>query len=240
MDTPERPVTHALWATVSGVAPVALLLLASAGLTPGGAWLWPRGLAFVAGYGIVTTLGNLALAIWRPAHFLMRQQSVVAPRERRQPVADAVGRMVLIGLSAVWLVFIPVDVFRLHLLPPPPLWVSAAGGLAALLGAALWPLAIWENRFATPNVQDQTADGQRVVDTGVYRVVRHPLYLGTLLLFGGAPLWLGSYAAFIGVGVLLVMTVGTIVIEERELRARLPAYATYARRVRGRLIPFVL
>jgi protein-S-isoprenylcysteine O-methyltransferase Ste14 len=110
-----------------------------------------------------------------------------------------------------------------------------------MLGAALTPIAVWENRFATPNVQDQTSQGQAIVETGVYRLVRHPIYLGNLLLSGGAPLWLGSYAgAYVGLGVVLVMTVGRIVIEERDLRARLPDYGAYARRVRARLIPFVL
>jgi protein-S-isoprenylcysteine O-methyltransferase Ste14 len=236
----DKPIGAAVRGSLLGVTPVAVLLLAPAALMPAGTWLWGRGLVFLAAYGAVSTLGNLALAIWRPAHFRMRQQSVVAPRERRQPMVDAVGRVVLIGLTAVWLVFIPLDVFRFHLLLAPPLWVSSVGALAALLGAALWPMAIWENRFATPNVQDHTADGQRIVETGVYRYVRHPIYLGTLLLFGGAALWLGSYAAFIGVGVLLVMTIGTIVVEERDLRARLPAYRDYASRVRGRLIPFVI
>jgi len=90
-------------------------------------------------------------------------------------------------------------------------------------------------------VQDQTSQGQAIVETGVYRLVRHPIYLGNLLLSGGAPLWLGSYAgALIGVAVLSVMTVGRIVIEERDLRARLPAYKDYASRVRARLIPFVI
>jgi protein-S-isoprenylcysteine O-methyltransferase Ste14 len=90
-------------------------------------------------------------------------------------------------------------------------------------------------------VQDQTSQGQAIVQTGVYRWVRHPIYLGNLLLAGGAPLWLGSSAgALIGIAVLLVMTVGRIAIEERDLRARLPAYEAYARKVRARLIPFVL
>lgn len=100
---------------------------------------------------------------------------------------------------------------------------------------------MWENRFATPNVQDQTGRGQQVVDTGVYGLVRHPIYLGYALLIGGEALWLGSVtAALIGVGVYLASTGWRIMIEERDLRARLPAYAAYARRVRGRLIPFVL
>lgn len=235
-----RPIGRAVRMMLVWTTPMGLLLLVPAGLVRGGAWLWPRGLALVLGLGAVGLAGNLALALYRPDHFRVRQQSVVAAQGRRQPWIDAAGSVALLAFGAAWLGFIPLDVFRLHLAPAPGPWASAAGGLAALVGAALTPLAVWENRFATPNVQDQTGDGQRVIDTGVYRLVRHPLYLGNLLLYVGASVWLGSYVAAAGVIVLLLATVGRIAIEERDLRARLPAYADYARRVRGRLIPFVL
>ena len=82
---------------------------------------------------------------------------------------------------------------------------------------------------------------QTMKELGVYGLVRHPIYLGYALQIGGQALWLGSTAAaLIGVGVYLAATLGRIRIEERDLVARLPAYAAYARRVRGRLIPFVL
>jgi protein-S-isoprenylcysteine O-methyltransferase Ste14 len=240
MDAPERPIGVALRSALLGVAIIASPLLVPAGLLPGGSWLWGRGLALVGAYGSVGIIGNVVLAIHRPAHFMVRQQGVVAARGKGQPLIDAVGSAGLLAFGAAWLAFIPFDVFRLHLLPAPSLWVSTVGGLAAVLGAALTPIAVWENRFATPNVQDQTSQGQAIVETGVYRLVRHPIYLGNLLLPGGAALWLGSYAAFLAVGVVLVMTVGRIIIEERDLRTRLPSYEGYARRVRGRLIPFVL
>jgi len=237
----DRPIGAAVRSALLGHAPGACLLLVPTGLVPGGTWLWFRGLAFVGAFAAISIAGNVALAICRPAHLRVRQQSVVASPEQRQPLIDAIGSAALIAFGMGWLVFIAMDVFRLHLLPAPSLWVSVLGALGAVLGAALTPLAVWENRFATPNVQDQTSQGQAIVETGVYRLVRHPIYLGNLLLSGGAPLWLGSYAgALIGVAVLSVMTVGRIVIEERDLRARLPAYKDYASRVRARLIPFVI
>jgi protein-S-isoprenylcysteine O-methyltransferase Ste14 len=240
MHAPVIPIGEALRSTLVGLAVTTVLLLVPAGLASG-EWLWVRGLAFLGAFGAIQGIGNLVLAIHRPAHFRVRQQGVVAAGDRGQPLIDAIGAAGLLAFGAAWLVFIPFDVFRLHLLPPPNLWVSAMGGFAAILGAALTPIAVWENRFATPNVQDQTIQGQAIVETGVYRLVRHPIYLGNLLLSGGAPLWLGSYAgAIVGVVVLLVMTIGRIVVEERDLRARLPDYSVYAKRVRARLIPFVL
>ena len=173
-----RPIGAALRASLTGVAIVAVLLLIPAGLLPGGTWVWPNALAFLAAYGGVNGAGNLALAIWRPAHFRTRQQSVVAPRERRQPWLDAVGTVALLVVVAAWVAFIPLDVFRLHLLPSPDRWATLAGAVAVVVGCALTPLAAWENRFATPNVQDQSGDGQRIVTSGVYAWVRHPIYLG--------------------------------------------------------------
>lgn len=240
MDVAERPIGQALRSALLAMTPVAALLLVPAGLIPGGSWLWPRGLAFIGAYGAVQIVGNIALAIYRPAHFRVRQQGVVAARGKGQPLIDAVGSAALLAFGAAWLVFIPLDVFRLHLLPAPSPWISIAGGLTAVLGAALTPIAVWENRFATPNVQDQTGAGQHIVDTGVYRLVRHPIYLGNLLLPAGAALWLGSYAAVVGVGVVLLATMARIWLEERQLRTQFPEYADYARRVRGGLIPFVI
>lgn len=233
-----RPIWPAVRAGLMGVPILGTLLLIPAGLVPGGTWLWPQGLAFVAAYVAVNTLGNLALAIWRPAHFQVRQQSVVAAKDKRQPLIDGVGSVALLAFGAAWVVSIPLDVFRLHLLPAPNWWVSLAGGGVSLLGLALTPLAVWENRFTTPNIQHQS--GQTIVRSGVYRVVRHPIYLANLLMAGGATLWLGSYAGLWGFAVLLVFTIGRIAIEEAHLRANFPEYADYVRNVRGRLIPFVI
>lgn len=232
-------IAAAVAATLRNVGLSAVLLLAPAALL--GSWVWPAGLVFVAVSTALQLASNLALARWRPAHFRVRQQGVVAGRDRGQPRLDAIGSAVLIGFALAWAMFIPLDVLRLHLLAAPAQWLAWTGGLAAVLGALVTTLAVWENRFATPSVQDQSAGGQRVVDTGVYRFVRHPIYLGYALQIGGQALWLGSSAAaLIGVGVYLAATLGRIRIEERDLRTRLPAYDAYARRVRGRLIPFLL
>lgn len=237
----KRPaLSEALKASLPAVLLIAVLLLVPAALIRGGPWLWPRGLGFVGLFGAIFLTGNLALARFRPEHLSVRRQGVVARRERKQPWLDAVGSAATNGFALAWLVFVPVDVFRLHLLAAPPQIVSWLGGLCVVIGAALTPVAVWENRFAAPNVQDQSAQDQRIVDTGVYSLIRHPIYAGNLLLFGGAALWLGSYAALAGIGVLLASTVGRILIEEAYLRANVPGYPEYAGRVRSRLIPFVL
>jgi len=229
-----------LLAGLAAVLPIAALLLLPAAIVPGGTLAWERALWFLAAYAAVSVVANVMLATLRPDNFRVRQQRIIAKKEKKQPLIDAVGTAVFLAYAWAWLAFIPIDVFWLHLLPPPPVVVSAAGGAAAAFGLVLSYVAIWENRFAAPNVQDQTGRGQHVVDTGVYALVRHPIYAGHLMVFCGAAPWLGSYAALIAAAGLILATVGRIRVEEGLLRANLPGYVDYERRVRGRLIPFIL
>jgi protein-S-isoprenylcysteine O-methyltransferase Ste14 len=222
------------------VVPTAVLLLIPTMLLPDGEQLMPRALWFLAAFALVVMIGNIALAVGRPASFEARRQGLVAPEARKQPLIDAVGLVAYVAYIFVWFVFIPLDVAWLHLLPPPPTWAAAAGLVAAIVGNAVSYLAVWQNQFATPTIQDQSDEAQRVIDSGLYGLIRHPLYAGNLLFFAGLALWLGSVAAVLGTAVHLLATVARIVIEEDYLRANLPGYADYARRVRARLIPFVI
>jgi protein-S-isoprenylcysteine O-methyltransferase Ste14 len=216
-----------------------LLLIPAARLSETG-WRWPAALAFLAVYGGVSVLGTVMLAIFRPASFKVRMQGLVAKREQKQPLIDAVGTLAYVAYLAAWIVFIPFDVFRLHLLAAPSGWLRIVGGLAGLIGLAVGILAVAQNEFAAPTVQDQSSSGQRVVDHGLYGVIRHPLYAGNLLTFAGMALWLGSTAALVGTLGLVLFTAARIAVEEQELRRTLAGYDDYARRVRSRLIPFVI
>ena len=232
------PVLKGLRSAFAFVIPVATLLLAPVAVLSGSVWAWTQGVIFVVLLTAMTVASQLALAVFRPESFSVRQQGFVADKARRQPLIDAVGLVAYVLFLVAWVVFIPVDVFALQLLPPPPEWVAALGLVTAVCGYGLAQLAIWQNPFASPTIQDQA--GQRVVDSGIYGLIRHPLYAGNLMFFAGSALWLGSVAACIATVAQLAATLFRIGIEEAHLRARLPAYADYARRVRGRLIPFVL
>ncbi len=221
------------------IAVAAVLLLAPAGLVCG-VWVWPRAWLMLGAFGLVSMAGSAALAVLRPASFKVRQQGIVAAREKQQPLIDAVGSVFYAAYMAAWFAFIPLDALRWRLLPAPPGWIEAAGGLAVIAGVAVTYVAIGQNRFAAPTIHDQSGDGQQVIDTGLYGVVRHPFYAGMLFVYAGWALSLGSYAALIGASVFLIMTLARIAIEEAWLRAALPGYADYARRVRGRLIPYLL
>ena len=103
--------------------------------------------------------------------------------------------------------------------------------------AATWVMGV--NKFAEPGVRIQTERGHRVVETGPYAYVRHPMYLGMLFLLPGYALALGSYAALIPAGVMAALLIVRTKFEDAMLQAELPGYKEYAQRVRYRLLPGV-
>jgi protein-S-isoprenylcysteine O-methyltransferase Ste14 len=120
-----------------------------------------------------------------------------------------------------------------------PLGVVVLGYVLFCIG---YFLSIWVyrvNRFAEPTVRIQTDRGQRVIDTGPYALVRHPLYLGALLMWAGIPLSLGSLWALLPGALGAVVLVVRTILEDRTLQAELPGYQDYTHRVRHRLIPGV-
>jgi protein-S-isoprenylcysteine O-methyltransferase Ste14 len=140
-----------------------------------------------------------------------------------------------LGLTA----FIPIDVFRLHLLGRPGPLVSSAGLILFAAGWWIMTLALRANPFAAPAVRHQEERQQVAIDRGPYSLVRHPMYTGAALLFVGMPLWLESYAATMLASVPIGLLVLRILVEERFLRRELKGYDAYTHRVRYRLIPFV-
>jgi Phospholipid methyltransferase len=100
-------------------------------------------------------------------------------------------------------------------------------------------LALRENAFAAPVVKHQEDRQQTVIDSGVYAVVRHPMYAGGVLLLVGMPLWLESYPAAMLASGPIGMLVVRIPVEEQLLRRELAGYDAYTARARYRLIPFL-
>ena len=118
-----------------------------------------------------------------------------------------------------------------------PLWLNLAGGLLVILGFAGVMRVFLENSFAAPVVRVQTERAQKLIDTGPYALVRHPMYAGALLYLVGTPLLLGSWLGLAAVPLILLGLAPRAVLEERMLKRDLPGYADYMARVRYRLIP---
>jgi protein-S-isoprenylcysteine O-methyltransferase Ste14 len=121
----------------------------------------------------------------------------------------------------------------------PATMVSSLGLLLFVAGWWIISLAFRENAFAAPVVKHQEERHQTVIDTGVYSIVRHPLYTGTALLLVGMPLWLESYAAAVLASVPIGLLAVRILFEERFLKRELKGYKAYTGRVRYRLIPWL-
>jgi len=216
-------VLTAIW--LAGMA--AILFLAA------GDWGWPQGWVFLGELAVSTLAVNLWLTWHDPALLASR---LSAPVQSDQQPWDRtfmlVGLLVFVG----WLVLCALDARRFG-------WSRVPRGMQAF-GAvliALCMIVVWQvfcfNSFAAPQVRVQIERQQRVITDGPYRIVRHPMYAGSLLMFVGTPLLLGSWWG------LLFVPIGAIGIgmravgEERMLRRELAGYEDYTRHVRFRMVP---
>ena len=118
-----------------------------------------------------------------------------------------------------------------------PDWVSYAAAVVFLLAYALYAEVLRENVYLSRTVEVQ--EDQKVIDTGLYGVVRHPMYMSTILLFLSIPLVLGSLISF-GIMLLYLPVIAMrIRNEEQVLEDGLDEYADYKKRVRFKVIPYV-
>ena len=139
----------------------------------------------------------------------------------------------------VWIVGTPLDAKRFGLSPEFPMLVKVIGAIFLNSGSAIILKAYMDNPFASGVVRIQKDRKHTVVSTGIYSVVRHPIYLGSILIFMGMPVLLGSLIGVgcsIGIGILFAIRA---VKEERTLADELEGYDGYRKKVRYRIIPFI-
>jgi protein-S-isoprenylcysteine O-methyltransferase Ste14 len=179
------------------------------------------------------------MAIVFPGREDLLNERFKPPLQKGQPLADKVIVLLLIASFIGLIVLIPLDVFRFHLMGKPGPLVSSLGLILFIAGWWIISLTFKENAFAAPVIKHQEERHQTVIDTGVYSVVRHPMYAGAALLMVGMTLWLESYAAAALAIVPIALVVARILIEERFLKRELKGYEDYTKRVRHRLIPFI-
>ena len=118
-----------------------------------------------------------------------------------------------------------------------PAWLVITADVVCLAGYLVFMLVLRENRFASRVVEVE--QGQKVISSGPYAFVRHPMYVGMLLLYLACPLALGSAWAFIPALGIIPVIVLRILSEEKILRVELPGYLEYMQKVKYRLIPGV-
>lgn len=118
---------------------------------------------------------------------------------------------------------------------PTPLTIVA--GVLFLIGYGLYAEVSRENAYLSRTIEVQ--EGQKVIDTGLYRLVRHPMYFATLFMFLPLPLILGSFWGLIPVAFYLPVIVIRLLSEEKFLLATLDGYAEYCKKVKYHILPFL-
>ena len=207
-----------------GVVLVGVLLFLPAGtFSYLGGWLL-MGLLFIPMFiaGIVMMIKNPAL--------LKSRLDAKEKRKTQDAVVKTSGLMFLIGFILAGLNL------RLgwYMLPFP---VVIIGSVLFLLSYIMYAEVLRENAYLSRTVKVQ--EGQRVVDTGLYSVVRHPMYAATVILFLSMPLILGSLYSFFVFLIYPIIIAVRIINEEKLLETELAGYFEYKKKVKYRLIPFI-
>jgi protein-S-isoprenylcysteine O-methyltransferase Ste14 len=158
--------------------------------------------------------------------------------QKGQTFWDKVFMSVMVVIWYGWMVLMALDVKRWHLSEAPD-WVMYTGAVLIALGFLAVLRTFRENSFAAPVIRIQEERGQKVIDTGPYAVVRHPMYAGAFLYMLGTPLVLGSWIGLAVLPFIAGLLIVRIFIEEAALRKGLPGYNEYTTRVRYRLVPGV-
>jgi len=212
---------------------VFLIILGIALFLPAGDLRWAKGWLFLLVFLFLTIAGVAYL--WRI------NPDIFVARSRIRPGTKTWDKVLVTLLLVSFYSLFPVaglDAGRFH-------WSDVSPGLVILgyvLLCAGYFLSIWVyavNKFAEPTVRIQTERGHKVIDTGPYAIVRHPLYSGALLMCAGIPLALGSFWALVPAAIGALILVVRTVLEDRTLQDELEGYKEYASRVRYRLIPGV-
>ena len=198
-----------------------------------GTFGWPRGWIHLALW-VVTVLVNMAV-------LLKANRDVIAARLKPKPSSERSDRILLWTFLPVMLavpLLAGLDAVRYEWSSVPEWGVYAGIALHAAGDALLlWTMVV--NPYLEKTVRIQADRGHRVITTGPYAMVRHPMYVGVMLLFAGTPLLLGSLWTFVPVGLTVPLLIVRTVHEERLLFHNLPGYEEYAQRTRYRLIPGV-
>ncbi|THD82107.1 MAG: isoprenylcysteine carboxylmethyltransferase family protein [Phenylobacterium sp.] len=212
-----------------------LVVMAAVLFGGAGTWDWPGGWAFISLFGLLSVVISLWLLAVDPALLAERMKPPV--RQGQKPWDRIFLLVIGVGFLG-WLALIGVDARRMGWSHLPPAGQAVGAGLMVLsyLGIA-WVYRT--NSFASPVIRLQAERHQTVASTGPYAFVRHPMYAFALLIFVGAPLLAGSLWGLTVVPLAAIAIGVRAVGEERMLKAELPGYEAYARRIRWRFAPGV-
>ena len=201
-----------------------------------GDFLWLEGWVF--------SLWFLTLCIFTVVYLYRHDPALLEERYKMPGSEGEPGwdRYIVYGIFLLWIAWVilmPLDAQRFAWSPPFPLPVKVAGIVGLLISFVFFFRSFADNPYLSPLVRIQKERNQRVASEGVYAIVRHPMYLGAILMVLGAPLLLGSLYG-LAVGIIFTFLLGIRIRKEEEMLTReLPGYQDYKKKVRYRLVPLV-
>ena len=175
---------------------------------------------------------GIYLSINDPA--LLERRKNVGPAAEQNVAQQIIMSLAFIGIIAL-LIYCALD--HRFAWSPVPTYVSLIGDLMVAFGLFLNLLVFRENSFGGSTVQ--TFDDQKVISTGPYAIVRHPMYVGVLIMMAGVPLALGARNGLVFLIIALPALVWRILDEEKLLKKDLSGYVEYTQKVRYRLVPYI-
>lgn len=220
----KKLITDGLVKFISG-----LILLGALIFIPAGTLHFWQGWVLLGALFIPMLIAGLVMVVKSPD--LLRKRLNAKEKQEEQKTVVA-----LSGLMFLATFIIAGLDFRFGWMPMPPAltWIAAA---VFLFGYAMYAEVMRENAYLSRTIEVQ--EGQKVVDTGLYGIVRHPMYSATLLMFLSMPLILGSIPSFIITLTYLPLIHKRMNNEEKLLAEDLDGYQEYMQKVKYRLIPYV-
>jgi len=200
-----------------------------------GDWRWIEGWIFTAWFIIRYSTITVYLYYKDPALLAERSK----PQTGGQKGWDKYACNMIMAGYFIWFIIMPLDAKRFAWSPAFPLWLKIIGGTELLMALFFMFRAVADNTFTSTVVRIQTERNQRVVSTGIYAFVRHPMYLAGMLMLTGAPLLLSSKYGFLTGIIIALIFAARIIGEEKMLTAELDGYSDYKKKVKYRLIPFI-
>jgi protein-S-isoprenylcysteine O-methyltransferase Ste14 len=211
---------------------LSIIVLAAQIFIPAGTLQYWQGWAFLLTFSVGSTAVTVYMALYDPR--LLERRLRAGPRAEKEAAQKVIMSLAMLGFGTL-VVFPSID----HRFgwSPVPMYVSVAGDLLAVLSFLFIFFVVRENSYAASTIQ--IAEGQRVISTGPYALVRHPMYASMLPLLVGTPLSLGSWLGLLGILVIVPIFIWRLLDEENFLSRNLPGYVAYKAIVRSRLIPSV-
>jgi protein-S-isoprenylcysteine O-methyltransferase Ste14 len=217
---------------IKALAGLVILIVVMAALLfiPAGTLDYWQAWTFLAVYFTASLAITLYLMKYDPK--LLERRMRGGPTAEKEPTQRII--MVIASLGFIGLPVVAALDHRFHWSEMSPL-VALAGEALTLIGWLAIFVVFKENAFASATIE--VAADQKVISTGPYALVRHPMYAGALIMFLGIPIALGSWWGLLVIGAIVPALIWRLLDEEKFLARNLPGYAEYQNKVRYRLVP---